>query len=415
MIVALNLILIALVLVFLYTWFGYPVLLAFLAKNSSPSLPEDTATDTVLPHVHIIIAAHNEAEIITHRIRNLRALDYPCDKMSAYIGTDGCTDETAVKAREAAAGDDRIRILEFTENRGKTTLLREMVSHIREAEDIENLGALLVFSDANTMFAPDAMRNLAEPFRDSAVGGVCGKLVFTRVSTADGKVSENPAEEGLYWRLETKLKTWESALDSCLGANGAIYAIRPALFWDTMPPNTIVDDFVIGMKVREQGCRMLYVPTAVATEELPEVADEWVRRVRIGAGNYQSLGFLKSCLGLRFGFFAWAFWSHKVLRWFTPHLIIAMTCVGFPLCVYFLICGGGLVEMLPAFAVAVFLVSLVVAGQAGRLMRKWGYEGFVGSLCGACDHFVTMHVALFAGWLRFCGGGMSGTWKRTPR
>lgn len=415
MIVALNLILIALALVFAYTWFWYPVMLAFLARNSSTSLRQDPVKDAVLPHVHIVIAAHNEAGIIAHRIRNLLALDYPRDRISAYIGTDGCTDETAGMAREAAEGDDRIRIMEFSENRGKTTLLREIVSHIRETEDMENHTSLLAFSDANTMFAPDAIRNLAEPFRHSGVGGVCGKLVFTRASAGAGVDSENPAEEGLYWRLETKLKTWESTLDSCLGANGAIYAIRPALFWDAIPPNAIVDDFVIGMKVREQGCRMLYEPTAIATEELPEVADEWVRRVRIGAGNYQSLGFLKSCLGLRFGVFAWAFWSHKVLRWFTPHLVIAMACISYPLCVFSLINGKGLLETLPAFAVSVFLASLVVAGQAGRLMRKSGCAGPVARLCGACDHFVTMHLALFSGWLRFCGGSMSGTWRRTPR
>ena len=102
--------------------------------------------------------------------------------------------------------------------------------------------------------------------------------------------------------------------------------IRTGLFWAEIPDNTIIDDFVIGMKVREQGYRMVYAPTAVAREELPETLDdEWRRRIRIGAGDYQALVLCRKCLLPRYGKFAWMFWSHKVARWFTPHLLLLLT------------------------------------------------------------------------------------------
>ena len=101
------------------------------------------------------------------------------------------------------------------------------------------------------MFRPDALRQLARHFDDATIGGVCGRLVFVKPG------EQNPDAEGSYWSFETKLKLLESALGSCLGANGAIYAIRPALWWNELPSNTIVDDFVIGMKVREYGARLL--------------------------------------------------------------------------------------------------------------------------------------------------------------
>jgi biofilm PGA synthesis N-glycosyltransferase PgaC len=373
--------------------------------------------DKELPHVHIVIAAHNEARIIARRIQNLQMLDYPTHKMDVYLGTDGCTDATAEIAREAASNDDYIKIMEFSENRGKMVVLREIISHIGNTGNAPS-SSLLVFSDANTMFAHDAVRNLVKSFSDPRVGGVCGRLVFTHPSPESADIEqalENPAEEGLYWRLETKLKAWESALDSCLGANGAIYAIRPTLFWESIPTNTIVDDFVIGMKVREQGYRMIYDPSAIATEELPVVGDEWARRVRIGAGDYQALGFCKACLSPRFGVFAWAFWSHKVLRWVTPHLVIAMACISFVQCLFAYDSDRGFLDTIPAISVAALLTFLLAAGQTGKIIRKSGYTGFGARFCAACDHFITMHAALFVGWLRFCKGGMSGTWKRTPR
>jgi hypothetical protein len=232
-------------------------------------------------------------------------------------------------------------------------------------------------------------------------------------STTVSSAGTGGTDESSYWNLETRLKGAESALDSCLGANGAIYAIRAGLFPAHFPDNTIIDDFVIGMKVREQGQRLVYEPAAVATEELPATVEaEWRRRVRIGAGAYQALALCWRCLLPRYGVFAWMFWSHKVLRWFTPHLLVA---------------GGGLLSCLvvrllsqdaeappssasqqlsnltTGFLLLLALVSAVWLSKRGRKgLKLLGY-------------FLTMQAALFAGFLRFCKGNLRGTWQRTER
>jgi len=409
MIPALQIVLLLLVLLVAYAWVGYPLLLAMAARRTK-TVPGDNTLppDAALPHIYAILAAYNEADVIADRIRNFKSIDYPADRLTVLIGTDGCTDQTAAIARGAAEGDSRIKIKEFSENRGKVAVLRELVSGVNTDKAHP---PLLLFTDANTMFARDAVRKLVGHFEDPRVGGACGRLVFTHADDA----SENPAEEGAYWRLETKLKTWESALDSCLGANGAIYAIRPDLFWQEIPTNTIVDDFVIGMKVREQGYRMHYEPAAIAEETLPAVSDEWVRRVRIGAGDYQAAVFCKTCLHPRFGAFAWAFWSHKILRWLTPHAAILMAAISYPLAISAWLYGTPLQEALLPVLVAAGLTALIAAGRAGHLLRHRGCTGRLAQVCSTCDHFTTMHAALLVGFIRFLGGNMSGTWKRTPR
>ncbi len=137
--------------------------------------------------------------------------------------------------------------------------------------------------------------------------------------TAEGR----PAEEGVYWRYEVTLKILENRLNAVLGANGAIYAVRRQLFPD-LPRNLITDDFVIPMKVRAGGRRVVYDPEAVAMEEAPaSMGSEFRRRVRIGAGNWQALGQCAPLLLPQKGFVAFSFWSHKVLRWATPFLLVA--------------------------------------------------------------------------------------------
>ncbi len=406
-----------------YTWGGYHALLAILTtsrnpKNRSRILPDSSTQRTdkmsILhnpPRINIIIAAFNEETVIAKRIKNLRELDYPSDKITVYIGCDGCSDATVDMAQNAAADDPRFNIIDFKQNSGKVSVLRELVSKASANSKHDIQKPLLVFSDANTMFASDAMQKLVRHFTDENIGGVCGRLAFVYQNDK----SENPAEEGAYWKLETKLKTWESSLDSCLGANGAIYAIRPELFWQEIPTNTIVDDFVIGMKVREQGLRMIYDPTAVATEVLPEIGDEWVRRVRIGAGDYQAAVLCKSCLKPHFKWFAWIFWSHKILRWLTPHFAIIAGTASYILTAVSLLNKDLSPTALLSYTVAAGLTALLIAGHLGRILRKQNRKGILVNICAICDHFVTMHAALFMGFIHYCSGNMSGTWKRTPR
>jgi cellulose synthase/poly-beta-1,6-N-acetylglucosamine synthase-like glycosyltransferase len=248
-----------------------------------------------------------------------------------------------------------------------------------------------VFSDANAMFGSDTLRKLARHFANPQIGGVCGRLVF------HGDNSET--DEGLYWKLETYLKTRESALDSCLGVNGAIYAIRKSC-WPRIPDNTFVDDFVIGMRIREAGHRVIYDTDAVATEELPQsVGHEMTRRIRIGAGDFQAL-FLcwRSLLPWR-GFYSIAFWSHKVLRWFAPFLMIAALVSN--------------VALLPHPLFAVFLalqLAFYSLALLGAVIRRRKIVLF-----SAPYYFVTINLALLFGFFRFITGTQQAAWKRTAR
>jgi cellulose synthase/poly-beta-1,6-N-acetylglucosamine synthase-like glycosyltransferase len=388
-----------------YAWLVYPPLLLRLARRRTGmqlegERPREPQPAAAMPRVSVLVAAYNEEAGIAARIRNVLSSDYPADRLRVLVGVDGATDNTARAAQAAAEGDPRVEVHAFNANRGKVSVLKDLVPMAQSAD-------LLVFTDANTEFDRDALARLAAPFADPDVGGVCGKLIFVE---ADAGARRVPSE-GAYWRWENRLKEAESALDSCLGANGAIYAIRPNLFWKEIPANTIVDDFVIGMKVRERGARMLYEPGAVAREELPDTVHEWRRRVRIGAGDYQSLWLCRGCLHPRFGRFAWAFWSHKVLRWFTPHLFaLALALLTMRL-------ARGAEPSFPGWWLALTGAALgglaILMAVAGRMMPRGG--GPAGALFRLSDHFLTMQAALLAGFLRFCAGGLEGRWQRTPR
>ncbi len=280
--------------VIVYAWILFPALLALLRPRHSPGAARPPAGDT--PHLAILISAYEEEASIGDRIRNLLEQDYPRAYWTAYIGVDGSRDRTGSEALAAAAGHDAIRVFEFPENRGKVAVLKDLVARACAATPPPEL---MVFTDANTSFLDrDALRRLYGPFSDAAIGGVCGKLLFTK-----GKGNET--EENVYWRLETWLKVRESAIDSCLGANGAIYAIRSFLFWREIPVSTIIDDFVIGMKVREKNYRMVYEPRAVAVGGRcrPGLRTNGKGACALAPETFQALRLCVPCLKPSFGAF----------------------------------------------------------------------------------------------------------------
>ncbi len=361
----------------LYCYAFYPALLTLLPFRR----PHDTGEPAEWPKASVLISVYNEEKHIAARIENLLALDYPPDKLEILIGSDGSEDRTTDIASKY--NDPRLKLLSFSPRRGKPSVLNRVVPQAQ--------GELLVFTDANALYAPDALRKLARHFADPQIGGVCGRLIL------NGTSSET--EEGPYWKLETFMKQRESAMDSCLGANGAIYAIRRAL-WPGIPDNTLIDDFVIAMRVREQGFRVIYDADAVATEDLPQsVSHEMTRRIRIGAGGFQSL-FLcwRSLLPWR-GTYTFAFWSHKVLRWLVPFFMIAALVSNFALLPN------------PLF-VALLLLQLAFYAFAclGALLRRMKIVLF-----NAPYYFVTINLALLLGFFRFITGTQQAAWKRTAR
>ena len=296
-----------------YSYLFYPLVIALFAAASQ--LRADAAfvagkrerrqsPALALPTVGVVISAFNEERHIRARIDNLFALDYPAQQIRFYIGSDGSGDATAELLR--GVDDPRLVAMVFENNRGKASVLNDLVAASREE--------ILVFSDANSMFEAGAIRALVAPFGRPEVGGVCGEL---RLAGAGG---DN--QDSLYWRFEQFLKFCEARVGALLGANGAIYAIRRTL-WKPLAADTVCDDFIVAMDVAAAGHRLVYAPSAIANEQSSEeIGDEYRRRVRIGIGNFQALFRRPEYLTRTTGATAFAYLSHKVLRWIAPHLTI---------------------------------------------------------------------------------------------
>lgn len=375
-----------------YSYFGYPVLL-FLAASAVQTAKdaayvirrrERRSRAASLPSVSIIIAAYNEEASISSTLKHCLASDYPETDLEILVGCDGCSDGTAHVAR--ATGGPRVRVFDFPERRGKISVISDLAARAK--------GEILVFTDANTRIDPDAVRNLARHFSDPDIGAVCGEL---RLAKPQG----GEADEGLYWRYELVLKMLESRLKAVLGANGALYALRSALF-PKVPPDIITDDFVIPMKVRAAGRAVIYDPEAVAVEDAPaDVSAEFRRRLRIGAGNWQALGVCASLLLPWKGFVALAFWSHKILRWFTPLLLLT----GFAANLW-------LLDQTPWRVAFAGQVAFYCSAALGRALRRMGKPAGPFKLPA---YFAAINVALLIGLIRGALGLQKPAWQTTPR
>jgi len=371
----------------LFAYIGYPVVVGLLSRcvpRFRLRPPVNTDSSAGLPVVSLIIAAYKEESIIRQRVNNALRMDYPADKIEILIGCDGNEDRTGELVREVR--DSRVRLMQFDKRRGKPSVLNDCVAAAR--------GEIIAFSDANTFWDQDALLRLVMPFRDPRVGGVCGQLLLT-----DPLTGENV--DGLYWKYENFLKRCESRLGALLGFNGAIYVMRKQL-WQPIPPQTIVDDFLIGMRLHQQWQQVLFDELAVAREEsAPSVSAEFHRRARIGAGGFQSLCWLFPLLNPLRGNIAFAFWSHKVLRWLCPLLMLTALISNIVLIrhPFFALLLLGQVLF---YAIAVAGLQFHGRGVSARVMK-------LSSL------FVSMNAALAVGFYRWAGRHQSGAWKRTAR
>ncbi|MFK7829109.1 MAG: glycosyltransferase family 2 protein [Congregibacter sp.] len=369
-----------------YSYALYPMLLSVIAPrlgrfNSAPSaLVEDQ-----LPSVTFLIAAHNEAQEIRQRIENLLALDYPPELMQILIASDGSSDDTFAIA--SSFDDNRVRAEEHTPNIGKSATLNRYLPEAR--------GDVIIMSDANTHFSSDVARLLVRWLANPGIIAVSGKL-----SLLDPETGNNV--DSAYWRYENKIKRLEGLLGAKLGANGAIYAFRKADFAG-FPSNTIVDDFVIPLLIKlRRGGNIVFDTEACATEPTPaDISDEFTRRVRIGTGAYQSLSLLWPLILPRHGWTSFCFFSHKILRWLTPFLLVFMVTISFA--------GVGR----PLFNVLLALEA--IAGATVFVGLRIGGSGVLSQLLRTASMFGTMNAALFLGCWRYLTTPQSGTWKRTSR
>ena len=253
-----------------YTYLGYGILLWMLVKVREavrPALRRDFPADP--PEVTLLIAAYNEQDVVAGKMANCLALNYPADRLRIMWITDGSTDRTG----ELLAAYPGVTVLHDARRGGKTAALNRALEFIRTP--------LVVFTDANTMLNPEAVREIVRCFEDPQVGCVAGEK---RVAGTDRTGAA--ATEGLYWKYESRLKELDYRLHSAVGAAGELFAVRREL-WQTLPEDTLLDDFVCSMLIAAQGCKIAYCKDAYALET-PSADMHLGRRPAIGVAAAQT-------------------------------------------------------------------------------------------------------------------------------
>ncbi len=277
-----------------YTHAGYPALLRVLARGREDGTA--TAPDP-LPRVSVIIAAYDEEDVIEGKVRNVLGLDYPRDRIELIVCSDGSKDATVDRARGAGADV----VLDLPRG-GKV--------QTQDAGVDRASGDLLVFSDANSTLARDALRRLVEPFADPEVGYACGQVSFVN----DG----GDSQEGAYWRYEMGMRAAESKLAGVTGGNGAIYAVRPEAYVKVDP--RMGHDFSFPFNLTKRGWRCVYQPSARATEKMVPTNEGEFRRKRRMMSHTWAIVFEGGLLDPR-GYsplYAWQILSHRILRYASP-------------------------------------------------------------------------------------------------
>ena len=287
--------------VFLYSYFGYTLLLWLLSffkrKKKTPQITEEDS----LPEITLLVAAYNEKDVVADKIRNSLELNYPKGKLHLMWVTDGSDDGTNQELEKY----ENVEVLHKPGRSGKTAAINRAMEFVKTP--------ITIFCDANTVLNKDAVYNLALRFLDKKVGCVAGEKRIESKS----KDNAPAAGEGFYWKYESVIKILESKVGWCMGAAGELFALRTDLF-QKVPDNSIIDDFVISLTIALKGYKIDYAPEAYSTETASgSIKDEMKRKVRIASGGFQTIFAMPQL----FNFFkhfmlSWQFVSHKVSRWF---------------------------------------------------------------------------------------------------
>jgi poly-beta-1,6-N-acetyl-D-glucosamine synthase len=374
-----------------YTFFGYGILLYLLVRVKRLFKPakRNLLDFDDLPSCTLIVAAYNERDLIKEKITNTLSLKYPAGKLQLVFVTDGSSDGSP----EIIAGYPQIKLLHTDERKGKISAVHRAVEQV--------ISDIIIFTDANTFLNEDALILIGRHYGDPKVGAVAGEKRVIIDAAADAT-----AGEGFYWKYESKLKEWDSELYSVVGAAGELFSIRTALY-EPVPLNSILDDFMISMRIAEKGYVIVYEPEAYAQEDTSaNITEELKRKVRIAAGGIQSVIWLRSLLNpFRFPVLSFQYISHRVLRWtITPSLMI----LAFILNVLIVL------KSEPGFYLVILIaqVSFYLSAYLGKVLedRKLRVK-----ILFIPYYFCIMNYAVMAGLFRFFSVGQSVMWDKAVR
>jgi cellulose synthase/poly-beta-1,6-N-acetylglucosamine synthase-like glycosyltransferase len=285
-----------------YTYIGYGFVLYLILKirNLLFFKPKPNPDNLFEPNVCLFVTAYNEKDYVEQKVVNSFSLDYPKEKIQYLWITDGSDDGTPFLLKEY----ELLEVHHSPERRGKMHAMNRGVKFVK--------APIIIFSDTNTILGKNSIREIVAKFRNEKTGCVAGekRIIEKHADAAAG------AGEGIYWKLESWVKRMDAELNSAVGAVGELFAIRTELFED-VETDTILDDFMISLRIAQKGYKIAYTPNAYAEETASlNVGEELKRKIRIAAGGIQSLFRLKSLLNpFRYGLLSWQYFSHKVLRW----------------------------------------------------------------------------------------------------
>ena len=361
-----------------YVYAGYPLLLAGMVRLGGA---RTVARGDRLPGITLIISAYNEVQVIGEKLANSLLLQYPREQLQILVVSDASTDGTDQVV--GACADPRVTLLRMPRRSGKTL-------GINAAVDAAS-GEIIVFSDANAMYIPDALAALVGNFNDPQVGAVVGESTYAR---GQGGADE---DESLYWRYEVMIKRFESALGSVVGGDGAIYAIRKSLY-RPMSADAL-SDFVNPLQIVQGGHRCIYEPRARSIERgAGDFGLEFRRKVRIVNRAWRAMMSLKGLLNpARHGLFSVEVLSHKVLRWLVPLYLLVILATNIAL-----VGRGGIY----AVTLAAQLVLYALAGLGYALRNRSGLPRIV----ALPFYFLMVNLASARGILEAYLGKTYTTW-----
>lgn len=377
----------------LHSYLFYPLLLQFVARNKKklPYITYNSEDD--LPYVTVIMAVYNEEAVISEKIDSLLESNYPTNKLTITIGSDGSEDGTDSIIQAYAEEDSRIQFFRFDNRNGKPNIINKLVSH----KDISS-NNILIFTDANVIFTNSTIYEMVKYFKDPSIGLVGSNVLNKNINK--GGIS---SQEKFYIQRENHLKYLEGLCwGTMMGAFGACYAIQKENF-KPLPSNFLVDDFYITLHVLQKGKSTINNLDAICYEDVSnEIQKEFTRKIRISTGNFQNLSVYYSLLWPPFTVLSFSFLSHKVLRWLGPFfLVIALATsayLSFGNIFYtILFTLQGITMTIPA------IDYLLKKKQIHSLALRF------------VTYFYSMNLALLIGFINFIKGVRSNVWQRTKR
>lgn len=381
--------------VIFYSYLGYGILLFAIIKVRR-LLGIDKkfeGNEDYEPEVTLFVAAYNEKEYLDAKVNNSKSLNYPKNKIKQLWVTDGSDDGTPGLLKKY----DGVQVLHHPERNGKIAAMNRGMAFVDTP--------IVIFSDGNTTLGTDAIKEIVRLFRNPKVGCVSGeKRIYSKEADAAAG-----AGEGLYWKYESQLKKWDAELYSVVGAAGELFAIRTEL-WQEVEKDTLLDDFMISLRVAMSGYTIQYNPEAYAIEEASaNVKEELKRKVRISAGGLQSVVRLAPLLNIfKYGTLSFQYISHRVLRWtLTPLFLLLIIPINLVLALNEGIFSLGLYSLLFWGQVLFYAAALLGWFLENRQIKV--------KVLFVPYYFFIMNLSVYLGLGRYLKGSQSVNWERAKR